>query len=96
MFYEVAEDHILLRIKAVPGSSINKIADIQEGVLRIKIKAPAVEGAANKELIKFLSKTLRIAKSDIDILKGETSKIKSIRVPIDENIVQKLATLVPE
>lgn len=94
MFYEVKEDHILLRIKAVPGSSINKIADIQEGVLRIKIKAPAVEGAANKELIKFLSKTLRVSKSDIEILKGETSKVKSLRIPHSEALVEKIASLV--
>jgi len=81
MFYEVKEDHILLRIKAVPGSSLNKIAGIHDDALRIKIKAPAVEGAANKELIKFLAKTFRIAKSDVAIQKGETSKVKTVRTP---------------
>jgi len=93
MFYEVQGDYIILRVKAVPGSSINKIADIQEDVLRVKIKAPAVEGAANKELIKFLSKTLRIAKSDIEILKGETSKVKSLSIPHSEALVEKIASL---
>ena len=87
-------EYIILRVKAVPGSSINKIADIQEDVLRIKIKAPAVEGAANKELIKFLSKTLRISKSDIEILRGETSKVKSLRIPLSEALIEKIASLV--
>lgn len=80
MFYEVKEDHILLRVRAVPNSSINKIAEVQDEALRIKIKAPAVEGAANKELVKFLSKLLKVSKSSIEILKGETSKVKIIRI----------------
>ena len=87
-------EYIILRVKAVPGSSINKIADIHDGALRIKIKAPAVEGAANKELIKFLSKTLRISKSDIEILRGETSKVKSLRIPLSEALIEKIASLV--
>ena len=94
MFYELLEHHILLRIKAVPNSSINKIAGTQEDALRIKIKAPAVEGAANKELIKFLSKTLRIAKSDITILKGETSKVKSVQLPREGISLEQLEDLV--
>ncbi len=93
MFYEVKGDHIFLRVKAVPGSSINKIADIQEDVLRIKIKAPAVEGAANKELVKFLAKTFRIAKSDIEILKGETSKVKTVSLPGGQQLADKLDKL---
>jgi len=42
--------------------------------LKINIKAAAVEGAANKELIKFLSKEFKIAKSDIVFKSGESSK----------------------
>lgn len=93
MFYEVKEDHILLRIKAVPGSSLNKIAGIHDDALRIKIKAPAVEGAANKELIKFLAKTFRIAKSDVAIQKGETSKVKTVRIPKGEMTPESLEKL---
>ena len=80
MFYEVWDDHVLIRVKAVPGSSINKIVDATEEYLRIKIKAPAVEGAANAELVKFLAKSLRVSKSDIRIVRGDTSKIKTLRI----------------
>ena len=93
MFYEVKEDHILLRIKAVPASSINKIAGLHDGALRIKIKAPAVEGAANKELVRFLSKTLKVSKSDIIIDKGETAKIKTIRLPLSKTLIGVIESL---
>jgi hypothetical protein len=93
MFYEVHEGYVILRIKAVPGSSISKIADIMDNTLRIKIAAPAVEGAANKELVKFLSKLLKVSKSDIEFLSGETSKVKRVKVACTdpEAIVARLS-----
>ena len=86
MFYEIKGDKIILNIKAQPNSSKNKIAGLYgEDAIKINIKAPAVEGAANKELIKFLSKTFKVAKSDIE-LKGESSKKKQIILPFNEKI----------
>jgi len=89
MFYEIKEDKIIFFIKAQPNSSKNKIAGLYGEALKINIKAPAVEGAANKELIKFLSKTFKIPKSEI-IIKGETSKRKQIIMPINEKIKEFL------
>ncbi len=86
MFYEIKDNKIILNIKAQPNSSKNKIAGLYgEDAIKINIKAPAVEGAANKELIKFLSKTFKVAKSDIE-LKGESSKKKQIILPFNEKI----------
>ena len=46
--------------------------------LKIKIKAPAVEGKANAELLRFLSEKLDVRPSCVHILRGETAKIKLI------------------
>jgi uncharacterized protein (TIGR00251 family) len=84
--FKIENDKVSFKVKAQPNSSINKIAGIyDEDSIKINIKAPAVEGAANKELIKFLSKQFKISKSDITI-KGETSKRKTITLPINEKI----------
>jgi len=83
--FNIKEGYVTFKIKAAPNSSINKIAGIYGDAIKINIKAPAVEGAANKELIKFLSKKFKIPKSEI-ILKGETSKQKYITLPINEKI----------
>ncbi len=89
-FYEIKNDKIIINIKAQPNSSKNKIAGIYDkDKLKINIKAPAVEGAANKELIKFLSKIFKIPKSDI-VLKGENSKRKQVVLPINEKIKEFL------
>jgi len=89
-FYEIKNEKVIINIKAQPNSSKNKIAGIyDEDKLKINIKAPAVEGAANKELIKFLSKMFKIPKSEIKI-KGETSKRKQVILPLSEKIKEFL------
>ena len=64
-----------------PRSSKNEIVgELPDGTIKIKLKAPPVDGEANTELIKFLSKEWKIPKSSIKILKGLTSKTKLLEV----------------
>ena len=86
MWYELKEDYVILSLKAVPNSSKNMISGILDESLKVKIKAPAVEGAANKELVKFFSKLFKVAKSDIVFMNGATSKRKLIKLPLNEKI----------
>ncbi len=90
--YEIKKNRVILNIKAQPNSSKNKIAGIYGDAIKINIKAPAVEGAANKELIKFISKTFKIPKSEIEI-KGETSKNKKLILPINDRVKEFIETL---
>jgi len=45
--------------------------------LKVKIKAPPVDGKANKELVKFLSKVLG---AEVKLARGETSREKDLVV----------------
>ena len=54
-FYNLNNNGIILKIKVVPNSSKNEVCGLYEDMLKIKIKAPAIENQANVELIKFLS-----------------------------------------
>ena len=63
-----------------PGATRNKVLGFTEGQLRIKVAAPPVKGKANRELIAFLSQVLDIGKSDINIIKGHTSRNKLIAI----------------
>ena len=78
------KDRELYRIKIIPNSQENQFIDTQiiddEQVFRIKINAQPEKGKANKELIKFLSKKLKIPKSSITILKGATTQNKLIEI----------------
>ena len=70
-------DGILVNIKIVPNSSKNDIV-VEDEFVKIKITAQPIEGKANKALIEFLSKKFKIPKTSIEIVKGETSKEKTL------------------
>jgi len=86
MWYEIKDDYIIINVKAIPNSSKNVIAEVLEDQIKVKIKAPAVEGAANKELVKFFSKEFKVSKSDIEFIGGITSKRKRIKLPLNEKV----------
>ncbi len=48
--------------------------------LKVKVNAPPVEGAANKNLIALISRLLRVAKGNIEIKQGETSRNKLLLI----------------
>jgi len=57
---------------------VKKNKDLPE--LRIYVKAAPVDGKANKEVIKVLSEALKVPKTRIRIVRGETSNIKTIEI----------------
>ena len=88
------KDGLLIKLKIVPNSSKNDIV-IEEEFIKIKITAQPIENKANKALIEFLSKCFRIPKTSIELVKGDTSKEKTILIKkLDENknkeIISKL------
>lgn len=71
------DDGIVANIKISPNAKKNEI--IREGeFVKIKITAQPIDGKANKALVEFLSKYFKIPKTSIKILKGETSKEKTV------------------
>ncbi len=77
-FIQLSDKGIFLSVKVKPRASKSAIKGIYGEFLKIDINAPPVDGAANKELIKFLSKRLKISKKDIEIKSGKSSKEKLI------------------
>ena len=62
-----------------PRASRNQILGIHNHCLKIKLTSPPVDGAANQACIKFLAKAFGISPSRIAIVKGETSRNKTIQ-----------------
>lgn len=71
-----------IRFKVVvqPKSSRNLIVGLHGDALKIKLKAPPVDGAANKMLVQYMAKTLKIPKSAVEIVAGHTSRTKQVLV----------------
>lgn len=71
---------IIIKVKIIPGSSKNKIIGVYNDSLKITITSPPVEGKANKKCIAYLAKYFIVAKSKIEIISGQTSKNKLIKI----------------
>ena len=74
------------RVKVSPNASRNEILGWEDSPqgdrhLRIRLQAPPIDGKANKALLAFLSKQLKISKSKITLLKGQSSRIKTLEIP---------------
>ncbi len=94
MFYSDNGATIILKIKAQPNASKSEFAGLYgEDAIKIRLAAPAVEGAANKELIKFLSKQFKLSKSEIVFKSGQTSKIKLLELPKNDKVEQFIKEL---
>ena len=71
---------VLFAIHVVPRASKSEIIGEHDGALKIRIASPPVDGAANAELIKLLAKQFGVSKSSVEIIGGQTSKTKQIRI----------------
>ena len=87
-------DGLLIRIKIVPNSSKNDLI-IEEEFIKVKVTAQPIENKANKALVEFLSKRFKVPKTSIEIVKGDTSKEKTLLFSINDeekkqNIISEL------
>jgi len=79
-YFKIAGNDIIIKAKIVPGSSKNKIVGVYNDTIKIAVTAPPVEGKANKKCIAYLAKYFDVAKSKIEIISGQTSKNKLIKI----------------
>lgn len=75
----------MITAKVVPQSKKNAVEDITIEAngslsLKIRISAPPVDGKANQAVIDILAKHFSVKKSDVEIIKGHTTRQKLIKV----------------
>jgi uncharacterized protein (TIGR00251 family) len=75
-----AKEYLIINVKVEPRSSKSGIAGPYGNAIKVKLKSPPVEGKANKELIEILAKEFGIAKTDIDIISGKSSRNKIVKL----------------
>lgn len=88
---ETAEG-VSFRVKVAPRASREAILGVHDGALKISLTAPPVEGEANLALCAFLAKKLGVAKRAVEIVQGQTGRLKTLRVAgVDAARVRALA-----
>ena len=81
-----------IKIRITPNANRNEFVGLtKNGEYKVKIKSPPVDGAANKNLIKFLACTVGVSKSKVRIVNGIKSRNKIIEIiGNDEKIKQNM------
>ena len=69
-----------LKLHVTPRGSRNEITGWRENALCIKITAPPVEGAANAAIVKFMADALKLKKSQVELVAGDKSREKIVRI----------------
>jgi uncharacterized protein (TIGR00251 family) len=67
-------------VRVVPRASKSSIMGEHDGALRVRVAAPPIDGAANTELLRVLSRALDVPARDVEITGGHSSKLKQVRV----------------
>jgi uncharacterized protein (TIGR00251 family) len=75
-------DRIHIELKVQPGASKTEITGSGDGRLRLRIAAAPEDGKANAELRRFLAAALHCSKSEVVLLRGEKSRLKTVSVPL--------------
>jgi uncharacterized protein (TIGR00251 family) len=71
---------LLLNLHIQPGAKQTAVAGVHGEALKIRLAAPPVDGKANDCLINFLAEKLAVAKAQITLVSGASSRSKRVRV----------------
>ncbi len=71
---------VRLSLYVAPRAARSRVAGEYGDRLKLHVAAPPVDGAANKEIVRYLSRLTGVAKSNIRITSGDTGKRKSVEI----------------
>lgn len=77
---EFIDGSTIFSVRVVPRASRSEIIGIHDAALKVRIASPPVDGAANDELTKLFAKYFGVTKSDVEIIGGQSSKNKRIKI----------------
>lgn len=82
-------------VKAVPGSSRDRVLGLHGTALRVAVAAPPERGKANERLCEVLAAALGVPVRDVDVVQGAGSPHKVVRVRGVDEARLRLALEVP-
>ena len=86
----------ILRLTVVPGAQRTQVVGLQGDRLKVRLAAAPEKGAANRELIAFLARTLKLPKSSFRLTRGAQSRGKVVEVyDLSPDLHQRLVQLAP-
>ena len=79
-WYRWRGDALELRLRVVPRASKTELVGALEDCYKVRLAAPPVEGKPNACLVDFLAKAFGVGRSQVEILSGDHSRIKTVLI----------------
>lgn len=98
-FFEQVPEGVVISVKVIPQSSVTRMEGVIQDAagsyaLKLRVTAVPEDGKANKLVIKHMAKMLNIPSTSIDMIAGETSRKKTLRIcDVSLSLVEKLTAL---
>ena len=85
----------VIAVRAQPGARKTRVIGEQAGALKVAVTAPADQGRANEALVEFLRQVLAVKRSQVVLLRGETSRQKQflVRAVTPEELRRRVAEI---
>jgi uncharacterized protein (TIGR00251 family) len=74
------EGAVRFEVQARPRAKKSRVSAVREGAVVVQLAAPPVDGAANAELVETIAKALGVARREVTLVRGETSRTKVVEV----------------
>jgi uncharacterized protein (TIGR00251 family) len=84
---KIHEKGTVLKLYIQPGASRTELSGVYGERLKIKIKAPPRDGEANKALEDYFSGILNLSRSEVFLIRGESSRQKDLLVELSHERV---------
>jgi uncharacterized protein len=92
-WFQWADGALLLRVAVQPGATKSQITGLHGDLLKIRIHAPPVDGKANRALIEFLADEFATPRSRVGVIRGDTSRAKTVRIASPAQLPAQLTAL---
>lgn len=72
--------HCTIELKVIPNAPRDEVAGRLGDAIKVKLRAPALEGRANEALTEFIAGRLSVPRRAVMLLRGEKSRHKVLRI----------------
>jgi len=95
-FFQAIGQGYLLRLTVTPGARRTEVVGLYGDRLKVRLAAPPAKGAANRELLDFLARSLHLPKSSLKLTSGAQSRSKVVAVyDRSPDLSERLGRLAP-
>ena len=91
-FLEYRDGALYIRVRVQPRASRTGIVGITDDAIKLRVMSPPVEGEANKAVIVYFSKLLKVPKGSVSVVAGQRSRDK--RIKVETHDAERLASII--